>query len=98
MKMTIRVHANRALWPTANARTCTDCGANKNEYCRDDEKEALKPSRCRTVFDESPYNVFAVHKVCEKSGRHNELVNQRRMTIVEICGFHCQDPSRQESA
>src|SRR5882757_3797790 len=94
MEMTIRFHANRALWPWVNARICTDCGTNNNEYCRDDEKEALKPSRGRTVFDESPNNVLAVHKVREKSSGNHELVNQRLMTIFEISGFHCQDASR----
>src|SRR5277367_3968448 len=98
MEMTIRFHASRALWPTINARPCTDCSANNNEYCRDDEKVALKPSRCRAVFDESPYDVLAVQKVREKSSGNNELVNQRLMTIFEISGFHCQDASRQESA
>jgi hypothetical protein len=87
MEMTIRFHASRALWPTINARPCTDCGPNNNEYCCDDEKEALKPSRCRTAFDESPYDVLAIHKVREKSSGNNELVNQRLMTIFEISGL-----------
>jgi hypothetical protein len=87
MEMTIRFHASRSLWPTINARPCADCGPNNDEYGRDNEKEALKPSRCRAVFDESPYDVLAVHKVREKSSGHNELVNQRLMAIFEISGF-----------
>src|SRR5258707_4408917 len=98
MEITIRFHVSHTLRSTVNARPCTDCGHSSNEYCRDDEKEALNPSRCRAVLNESPYNVFAVHRVGEKGSGNNELVDQRLTTIFKISGFHCQDPSRQESA
>jgi hypothetical protein len=67
----------------------TDRGPSKNEYCREDEKEALKHSRCRAVFDESPYNVLAVDKVGERGSGNNELVNQSLAVIFEPSGFHC---------
>ena len=87
----MRFAGHARFWAALEAGPRADSGPYGDQQSRDDENKAFRRMRCCAVLDEAPHNIFAIDQVGEKGSTHDQLMDQRLVTVFEIGSRHCRE-------